>query len=94
MAAVEIPPQPLIPERRLREPDIIDVDSLDDDQFRASGYPFQRRRHEQGSTVTHAIVINDSDDEEPTSSSSTANTAHFRRRRQSEFFQSHYATVH
>jgi hypothetical protein len=40
MAAVEI--MPVIPERRPRE--IIDVDSLDDDEIRASQLPLRRRR--------------------------------------------------
>jgi hypothetical protein len=96
MAAVELPP-PLIPERRPREHDIIDVDSLDDDQFRASGYPFQRRRHEQGSTITHAIVVSDSDDEGPGGSRRTVNSGRLRRRRPSTCFSQslqHAANIH
>src|ERR1700683_1165957 len=64
MAAVERPPS-MIPERRRLEPDIIDVDLLEDDIVQDSR-PTQRRRLSTFRPPQQGVItIVDSDEEEP-----------------------------
>jgi hypothetical protein len=82
MAAVERPPS-MVPERRRRSPDIIDVDLLEDDIVHESR-PAQRRRLSNFRPPQQGVItIVDSDDEDAHAGSSRPRSGQLGTSRQS-----------